>query len=169
MIFALNRLTPGMRVPFGGDKAVEVSHELAVSFEPGDRLVVVQESGDLLRVPRAVSACAIKARSIGHRRRSMGLPRCPTRAISDFFERFALKLAERGSGAKSKTRTLSMSRRRSRGGDRPPVWPSPTACVAIWSPGSAPGGTNRLGAASWLSVWSTKAGWWSKSPRRSAL
>lgn len=94
MIFALNGLTPGMRIPFGGDKAVEVSHELAAAFKPGDRLVVVQESGDLLRVPRAVSACAIKA--VDRASAALdGLAEVSDRAISDFFERFALKLAER--------------------------------------------------------------------------
>jgi len=47
----LERLTPGMPIPWGGDKLALVSNELAAAFEPGDQLIVVQESGDLLRVP----------------------------------------------------------------------------------------------------------------------
>lgn len=94
MTIPLERLIPGMRIPFGGDKAVEVSFELAAAFEPGDRLVVVQESGDLLRIPLAVGACAIEAVN----RASAAfdaLAKVSNREISEFFGRFALKLAER--------------------------------------------------------------------------
>ena len=47
----LTQLEAGMPVPYGGDKLAYVSEELAAAFEPGDQLVVVQSSGDLLHIP----------------------------------------------------------------------------------------------------------------------
>ncbi len=49
----LRVLRPGQQIPFGGDRVTVVSDELAAAFADGDRLVVVQETGDLLHVPRA--------------------------------------------------------------------------------------------------------------------
>lgn len=49
----LQFLTPGQLVPFGGDRVAVVSDELAAAFRAGDRLVVVQETGDLLHIPAA--------------------------------------------------------------------------------------------------------------------
>ena len=48
----LDSLTAGMVIPYGGDRATVVPAELAAAFRPGDRLVVVQETGDLLHIPR---------------------------------------------------------------------------------------------------------------------
>lgn len=42
-----------MPIVFGGDRVVEVSDELASAFTEGDRLVVVQDTGDLLHIPEA--------------------------------------------------------------------------------------------------------------------
>src|SRR5690606_28980650 len=50
---ALTRLTAGMTIPFGGDRCTTVPAELAEAFRPGDRLHVVQATGDLLHVPAA--------------------------------------------------------------------------------------------------------------------
>ena len=41
-----------MAIPHGGDKVALVSDELAAAFQPGDRLVVVQDSGALLHIPQ---------------------------------------------------------------------------------------------------------------------
>jgi glutamate-5-semialdehyde dehydrogenase len=49
----LHTLQPGMPIVFGGDKVRFVPDELAAAFRPGDRLVVVQDTGDLLHVPAA--------------------------------------------------------------------------------------------------------------------
>ena len=49
----LNRLEAGMAIPYGGNKAAVVTDELAAAFQPGDRLVVVQDSGALLHIPGA--------------------------------------------------------------------------------------------------------------------
>lgn len=51
----LTQLEPGQIVPFGGDRRAVVDAELAAAFRDGDRLVVVQESGDLLHVPGDVA------------------------------------------------------------------------------------------------------------------
>lgn len=48
----LEELAPGMPIVYGGNQYVTVSDELAEAFQSGDRLVVVQDSGDLLHIPR---------------------------------------------------------------------------------------------------------------------
>ncbi|MDX1382975.1 MAG: glutamate-5-semialdehyde dehydrogenase, partial [Thermoanaerobaculia bacterium] len=52
-IESLEHLEAGMPIVFGGNRVVRVSEELASRFAPGDSLVVVQSTGDLLHVPRA--------------------------------------------------------------------------------------------------------------------
>ncbi|MGY8606006.1 hypothetical protein ACTVH1_09940 [Gluconobacter cerinus] len=47
----LDRLTPGMLIPFGGDRAVSVPAGLANDFRAGDMLVVCQTDGALLHIP----------------------------------------------------------------------------------------------------------------------
>ena len=54
----LSALSPGMPIVYGGDKVARVTPELATRFRDGDRLLVVQESGDLLLIPQAVQAIA---------------------------------------------------------------------------------------------------------------
>jgi glutamate-5-semialdehyde dehydrogenase len=49
----LHHLTPGMPIVFGGDQLTFVSDELAETFTAGDELVVLQDDGALLHVPRA--------------------------------------------------------------------------------------------------------------------
>ncbi|MFT5223693.1 MAG: glutamate-5-semialdehyde dehydrogenase, partial [Glaciecola sp.] len=54
-------LKAGMPILFGGDRVTHVSRELAASFVDGDRLVVVQDTGDLLLIPAADHALATAA------------------------------------------------------------------------------------------------------------
>ena len=64
MIEPLERLTAGAPVIVGGDRLVRVSPALAAAFAPGDRLVVVHETGELLHVPaaeRGVVETAVRA------------------------------------------------------------------------------------------------------------
>jgi glutamate-5-semialdehyde dehydrogenase len=49
----LTRLEEGMPIVYGGNRVTHVDADLAASFEEGDRLVVVQDSGDLLHIPEA--------------------------------------------------------------------------------------------------------------------
>ena len=91
----LDRLAAGMLVPFGGDQAAVVSAELAASFEAGDRLVVMQDTGDLLRVPAdlqwlvaAAVDAAVQAFEV--------LRATSDEDISLFFDRFADQLEDQG-------------------------------------------------------------------------
>ncbi len=56
----LERLEPGQLVVVG-DGLVEVSAELAEAFRPGDRLVAIAATGDLLHVPSAALEAAASA------------------------------------------------------------------------------------------------------------
>src|SRR5438105_2427638 len=57
----LTSLAEGAPVPYGGDRIAYVSRDLAASFRLGDRLLVIQETGDLLRVPAEEHAIAAEA------------------------------------------------------------------------------------------------------------
>jgi glutamate-5-semialdehyde dehydrogenase len=58
---ALSRLEPGMPIVYGGDRVTHVPEEIALAFEPGDALVVVQATGELLHLPAAERAAAREA------------------------------------------------------------------------------------------------------------
>ncbi|MDH3308604.1 MAG: aldehyde dehydrogenase family protein, partial [Acidimicrobiia bacterium] len=57
----LTTLTEGMAIPYGGDKVTTVPADLATAFQPGDRLVVVQDTGALLHIPADVWSIATTA------------------------------------------------------------------------------------------------------------
>jgi glutamate-5-semialdehyde dehydrogenase len=56
----LERLEVGMPLVVGGDRVVRVGEALAQAFRPGDRLVVVPETGDVLHLP-ATELAAVDA------------------------------------------------------------------------------------------------------------
>src|SRR5579871_5379867 len=87
----LETLTAGMAIPYGGDRIVRVSAELAARFQAGDRLVVVQETGALLHIPAAPYAAAAAAVT---RARSAfeALAQVSDTQISAFFDGFAARL-----------------------------------------------------------------------------
>ena len=91
MTGSLLTLTAGQAIPFGGDRLAVVSAELAERFQPGDRLLVVQESGDLLHVPAAVQATA-QAAVARAAEAFQGMAAVSDEQISAFFEAFAAKL-----------------------------------------------------------------------------
>lgn len=87
----LTSLEAGQKIPFGGSYWVEVSADLAGAFQSGDHLVVVQESGDLLHIPRAVvdiTAQAVESALQGF----IDLQDVSAAAISGFYESFARRL-----------------------------------------------------------------------------
>lgn len=91
----LTALASGMAIPYGGDKVAYVSPSLAQAFQAGDRLVVVQDSGDLLHVPAAVQTLADRAVGRAHDAfQKMGA--VSDDAITAFFDAFAGKLADDG-------------------------------------------------------------------------
>lgn len=69
----MTSLEAGTPVLYGGDKVTYVTDELAAAFAPGDKLIVVQSTGDLLHVPAvahetanvAVAAAARAFESMG--------------------------------------------------------------------------------------------------------
>lgn len=89
----LVHLTQGQLIPFGGDRVAEVSADLAAAFKPGDRLVVVQETGDLLHIPLA--DFDIAAQAVGEAAGAFAqLGACSDSQISAFFDRFATLVAD---------------------------------------------------------------------------
>ena len=89
----IERLTAGQEIPFGGDRVTVVGDELASSFRPGDHLVVVQETGELLRVPAEdhdLVAAAVGRADAAFR----ALAGCDDDQITAFFEAFAGRLAD---------------------------------------------------------------------------
>lgn len=91
----LEALTAGMPVIWGGDRVAYVSEDLAANFCAGDRLVVVQDSGDLLHVPAGVQALAADAVGRAHQAFA-ALGAVSDEAITQFFDRFAAALADEG-------------------------------------------------------------------------
>jgi glutamate-5-semialdehyde dehydrogenase len=87
----LTALTAGMAIPYGGDNLTFVSADLAARFQDGDRLVVDQESGALLHIPRDVALTTAEA--VGRACAAFDAMASVTDAqISDFFDRFAALL-----------------------------------------------------------------------------
>lgn len=87
----LSSLTPGQIVPFGGNRYTVVDVDLAERFQSGDRLVVVQESGDLLHVPADVAELVDVAvgRAVDAFRLLAGVD---SSAIDEFYDVFARRL-----------------------------------------------------------------------------
>lgn len=89
----LTRLTPGMAIPYGGDRVTLVSEDLAAAFQPGDRLVVVQSTGDLLCIPAA--DWEIAANAVDRAHRAFGaLGEATDQHITDFYGAFAGRLTD---------------------------------------------------------------------------
>ncbi|VCU71363.1 Gamma-glutamyl phosphate reductase [Pigmentiphaga humi] len=89
----LERLEAGMPIPFGGNRYTRVDEALARAFAPGDRLLVVQESGALLHVPAAVDAAA-RASVARAQAAFAALADCPRERVDQFYERFAQALSD---------------------------------------------------------------------------
>ena len=117
MSCALQHLTPGMPVIWGGDRVTLVSEALAARFAPGDRLLVMQDTGDLLHVPRR--AHEIAATAVGAARTAFAdLAQVSDEAITDFFEHFAVNLETPGTWAlvaEANARDVDAARSRGRG------------------------------------------------------
>ncbi len=87
----LTALTPGMPIVYGGDKVTHVPADLAAAFAEGDRLVVVQDSGDLLHI--AAAAHEIADRAVGDAVAAFSRMGTVTDdQISAFYEAFASRL-----------------------------------------------------------------------------
>lgn len=89
----LTALTPGMPLLVGGDRVVHVDDELAAAFRPGDRLIVLDDSGDVLHVPHAEQEVARRAvdRAAGAFARMGSVT---DQQVGDFYEAFARRLED---------------------------------------------------------------------------
>ncbi len=82
-----------MPIPWGGDRVTHVTDELAGAFAAGDRLVVVQDTGDLLHIPETVwktAEAAVDAATAAF----TGLRSVADEAITMFYEAFAARLED---------------------------------------------------------------------------
>ncbi len=84
----LTHLTEGQSLVYGGDQVAVVPAELARAFTAGDRLVIVQASGDLLHIPKGEHARAAQAVDDAVAAFA-ALAECSDDQITEFFERFA--------------------------------------------------------------------------------
>ncbi len=90
---ALQQLSAGQPIIFGGDRVTYVDAELADAFRPGDRLVVVQTTGALLHIP-AADAAEVDATVRQARIAFTKLAVVTDDQIAEFFARFADALAD---------------------------------------------------------------------------
>ena len=89
----LTHLEEGQQLVYGGDQVVLVSAELARSFMPGDRLVIVQDTGDPLRIPQGEHE--LVSRAVGEAVEAfVALADCSDDQITTFFEQFARTVDE---------------------------------------------------------------------------
>ena len=89
----LQQLVVGQVIPFGGGCFTTVSQELADRFSVGDHLVVVQQDGALLHIPRVELEGVDRAIS-GAQRSFSELAACTDQQITDFYDVFARLLAD---------------------------------------------------------------------------
>ncbi len=93
MIQSLTSLEEGQAIIFGGNQLSTVSAELAASFQPGDRLVVVNDTGALLHIPARewdIAATAVTRASQAF----LAIGSVNDDDISRFFDLFARRLAD---------------------------------------------------------------------------
>ncbi|MGH1490333.1 MAG: aldehyde dehydrogenase family protein [Acidimicrobiales bacterium] len=89
----LASLEENQPILYGGNRVTRVSPELAAAFAAGDRLLVVDQTGDLLHVP--AGEWDIAAGTVGRAHRAfLALGAVTDEAITDFFDRFAVNLAD---------------------------------------------------------------------------
>jgi glutamate-5-semialdehyde dehydrogenase len=87
----LTALHPGQPILFGGNRVAYVSEALANEFAAGDRLVVVQSTGDLLRIPHDQSMLVDQAVRTAYEAFAE-LQACSSEQVTSFFEAFASAL-----------------------------------------------------------------------------
>ena len=95
----LEALTPGSQIIYGGNRLALIPDDVVRSFQPGDRLLVVQTTGQVLHVPAAqwqLATDAVARASAAFQQ----LGGVSDDAVSGFFHRFAAKLEDDQNWAK---------------------------------------------------------------------
>jgi len=95
MAETLLTVTAGMPLLHDGNKLACVGEDIAARFQPGDRLLVVSGSGDILHLPHAT--CSLVEEAVGgacaaFQRMSL----IDDTAVTHFYEAFAARLADDG-------------------------------------------------------------------------
>ena len=94
----LTSLTPGTPIIYDGNKVVYVSETLAADFVEGDRIVVVQSTGDILHIPLgAFQQATIAVDAAYDAFQAMG--NVTDQQVSAFYEAFADRLEDSDSFA----------------------------------------------------------------------
>jgi len=89
----LKKLRAGDRILAGGDRCVTVTEKIADAFQPGDAVLVVEATGEILHLPEAERRAAADA--VARAREAFSMMGNVTGAqISQFFERFAAHLED---------------------------------------------------------------------------
>ena len=111
----LTALEPGMAIVYGGDRIARVPADLAAAFQPGDRILVVAESGAILHIPNAEHDLVSAAVSDAHH--AFGeLASISDTAISAFFDGFAALLDDDASfGPIAEANALDVTAAKARG------------------------------------------------------
>lgn len=94
----LESLTPGQPIVFAGDRVTHVPESLAAAFRSGDRLVVVQDTGDLLHIPQAEHAL-VTASVDGAAAAFAALATASDEQITSFYDELARRLGDDASFA----------------------------------------------------------------------
>ncbi len=92
-VSTLSKLEPGQLIVFGGNQTTAVPADLAAAFVEGDRLIVVDDTGDLLHIPQnewTIASTAVSNASSAF----LAMGAVSDAAITDFFEQFAANLAD---------------------------------------------------------------------------
>lgn len=104
-----------MPVIFGGNRVTYVTPELAAAFRPGDRLLVVDSTGDLLHIPAEAARIAAEAVERAYNAFAV-MDAVPDAAITAFYEAFARRLEDDACWAEILTaNTGDVERARERG------------------------------------------------------
>eukprot|EP00448_Togula_jolla_P023642 CAMPEP_0170582108 /NCGR_PEP_ID=MMETSP0224-20130122/7404_1 /TAXON_ID=285029 /ORGANISM="Togula jolla, Strain CCCM 725" /LENGTH=506 /DNA_ID=CAMNT_0010905303 /DNA_START=29 /DNA_END=1549 /DNA_ORIENTATION=+ len=89
----LETLTAGDRILVGGDNFVSITPELAERFRPGDAILIVEETGELLHLPAAEKKATHDA--VGRAKDAFDKMGSVTdEQIDDFFRRFSARLED---------------------------------------------------------------------------
>jgi glutamate-5-semialdehyde dehydrogenase len=90
---ALTKLQAGMPLLYGGNRLTYVSDVLASAFEPGDHLLLIQATGELLHIPRKVYeqvATAVERSRVAF----AGLRSATDEQIDRFYDAFGVNLQD---------------------------------------------------------------------------
>jgi glutamate-5-semialdehyde dehydrogenase len=98
----LESLPRGTRLLYGGNRLAPVPDAVADAFRSGDRLTIVDSTGDVLHVPAAIYA-DVAADVSAARDAFERLPALPDTAIDRFYDLFAARLADESTWAHIRT------------------------------------------------------------------